>query len=623
MTTNDDPSRRDPSRGRGRGRGPRRAAPAASAAAGRDPAAATTTTAAPAAAREATRPSAFAALGLAPELQQAIAATGYTEPTPIQVQAIPPALAGRDLLGCAQTGTGKTAAFALPILQRLASERPASGGTPVRALVLAPTRELAAQIAASFERYGRRSGLRTAVVFGGVSKGPQAGALRRGVDVLVATPGRLLDLMGERVVSLGAVQVLVLDEADRMLDMGFIHDVRRVVRAIPRERQTMLFSATLPEEIRKLAEEVLDDPVRVAVTPVASTVDSTEQRVFAIDKASKVELLYTLLQDGDMERVLVFTRTKHGADKVAKKLVRAGVGTAALHGNKSQNARERALEGFKQGRTRVIVATDIAARGLDVKGLSHVVNFDLPNEPETYVHRIGRTGRAGAVGVALSFCAPEERDFLRSIERLTRRALDRVELPRLVEMPQAPLPAANAPLRGSEASRPGASERRGSRPRGRGVQGPSSGGSGPRERSSRSESPQRTGRDDGRPGARQRGDRAATGGRKGGDRAAATASPRQPGRERDERQGARESDRSGTGGPAARRPREASSERPSGGGERTEGERRSRRPSGGRGAARQDRETRGGAGPSTATAPWWEQAREGGGGPGRKRRSSR
>ncbi|HVS62846.1 MAG TPA: DEAD/DEAH box helicase [Thermoanaerobaculia bacterium] len=381
----------------------------------------------------------FDELGLAPALLRAVDDTGYDEPTPIQLQAIPPGLAGRDILGCAQTGTGKTAAFALPILQRLA-EGPRSGGG-IRALILAPTRELAAQIAASFERYGRRTGLRTTVVFGGVSKRPQTAELRRGVDVLVATPGRLLDLMSDRALSLASVEVLVLDEADRMLDMGFIHDVQRVVRAIPRDRQTMLFSATLPEEIRDLAADVLREPVRVAVTPVASTVEATEQTVFAVDKQDKLSLLLTLLQEPSMERVLVFTRTKHGADKVAKKLVRAGVETAALHGNKSQGARERALEGFKRGRTRVIVATDIAARGLDVKGLTHVVNHDIPNEPETYVHRIGRTGRAGAVGVALSFCAPEERDFLSAIERLTRRRLDRVELPSLIEVPLAPAPS--------------------------------------------------------------------------------------------------------------------------------------------------------------------------------------
>jgi len=499
MRTNDDNSRRAASgssqdSGRGRRRRPAGRPRSQRAERARAEATAASTPAATAASTSAASapPSAFAELGLKPELQQAIAAAGYTEPTPIQVQAIPPALAGHDLLGCAQTGTGKTAAFALPILQRLASERPA-GGVPVRALVLAPTRELAAQIGQSFERYGARSGLRTTVVFGGVSKRPQTTALRRGVDVLVATPGRLLDLMGERVISLAAVQVLVLDEADRMLDMGFIHDVRRVVRAIPRERQTMLFSATLPEEIRELAQDVLVDPVRVAVTPVASTVESTEQRVFAIDKPSKVDLLYTLLQDDAMARVLVFTRTKHGADKVARKLARAGVGAAALHGNKSQNARERALAGFKQGRTRVIVATDIAARGLDVKGLSHVVNFDLPHEPETYVHRIGRTGRAGAVGVALSFCAPEERDHLRAIERLTRRALDRTELPRLVEMPLADDRPA-APVRAPRPSgRSAPHERASSGPSARSSSGGSTGAAradrSPRGRARRREEP--------------------------------------------------------------------------------------------------------------------------------------
>jgi ATP-dependent RNA helicase RhlE len=411
-----------------------------------------------------TGPSAFTDLGLAPELLHAIETTGYSDPTPIQVQAIPPGLAGRDILGCAQTGTGKTAAFALPILQRLAATPRTQQGSAIRALILAPTRELAAQIGASFERYGRRTGLRTTVVFGGVSKGPQASTLRRGVDILVATPGRLFDLLGDRALSLAKVEVLVLDEADRMLDMGFIHDVRRVVRAIPRERQTMLYSATLPEEIRGLAEEVLKSPVRVAVTPVASTVEATEQIVYAIDKADKLGLLVTLLREPAMERVLVFTRTKHGADKVAKKLARAGIETAALHGNKSQGARERALDGFKRGRTRVIVATDIAARGLDVKGLTHVVNHDLPNEPEAYVHRIGRTGRAGAVGVALSFCAPEERGFLGAIERLTRRPLVRVATPELVDVAQLSPPVAAAEPARSNPNGRSSTERAGSPP---------------------------------------------------------------------------------------------------------------------------------------------------------------
>jgi len=365
---------------------------------------------------------AFAELGLSPRLCTAVAAAGYDTPTPIQVRAIPDVMAGRDLLGCAQTGTGKTAAFALPILHHLA-RRP--GG--LRALVLAPTRELAAQIGASFAKYGRRTGLRHHVIFGGVGKAPQLRALRGGLDILVATPGRLLDLMGDGEVDLSRIDHFVLDEADRMLDMGFIRDVRRIVKAMPRDRQTLLFSATLPKEIQNLASNILRDPIHVAVDPVSSTREPISQAVYFVEKQEKIDLLLKILDDRDIDvdRALVFTRTKHGADKVARKLGRANVASAAIHGNKSQNARERALAGFKRGDVRVLVATDIAARGIDIKELSHVINFDLPNEPESYVHRVGRTGRAGLSGAAISFCAIDERPYLRDIERLTKRRLDR------------------------------------------------------------------------------------------------------------------------------------------------------------------------------------------------------
>ena len=374
-------------------------------------------------------PEGFSALGLAPALRESVAAVGYREPTPIQEQAIPHVLGGRDLLGCAQTGTGKTAAFALPILHHLLAESRGAGRPVIRALVLAPTRELAAQIGASFGQYAKGTRLRQHAVFGGVGKHPQVQALRRGIDVLVATPGRLLDLMSDGEVSLEGVRTFVLDEADRMLDMGFIDDVRRIARALPRERQTLLFSATMLPEIEQLASRILRDPVRVAVDPIASTCGPIAQSVYFVDARRKVDLLLALLRDEAIDRALVFTRTKHGANRVAQRLERARVATAAIHGNKSQSARERALEGFKRGRTRLLVATDIAARGIDVKDVSHVINFDLPKDPESYVHRVGRTGRAGASGVALSLCAAEERPYLAAIERLTRRRLERLEAP--------------------------------------------------------------------------------------------------------------------------------------------------------------------------------------------------
>jgi ATP-dependent RNA helicase RhlE len=383
--------------------------------------------AAPAAASTATP--GFEALELSPALAAAVRAAGYTEPTPIQRKAIPHVFSGRDVLGCAQTGTGKTAAFALPILDALLSEDRGEGRRSIRALVLAPTRELAAQIAASFLKYAPRGSIRCHVVFGGVGKGPQVQALRRGLDVLVATPGRLLDLMNEGCVDLRSVETFVLDEADRMLDMGFLPDVKRVVSALPKQRQTLLFSATMPREIRALADRLLVNPVEVAVDRIASTVAPLEQSVYFIEGSRKADLLLALLRDGKIDRALVFTRTKHGANRLAQKLVRARIDADAIHGNKSQNARERALAGFKRGSIRVVVATDIAARGIDVKDLPHVINFDMPNEPESYVHRVGRTGRAGAAGTAISFCSREERSYLASIERLTRTPLARLELP--------------------------------------------------------------------------------------------------------------------------------------------------------------------------------------------------
>jgi ATP-dependent RNA helicase RhlE len=362
----------------------------------------------------------FDELQLITPLLRAVASEGYTEPTPIQRECIPHVLSGRDLLGCAQTGTGKTAAFALPILQRFASKPAGRGKRPIRALVLTPTRELAAQVAESFETYGKRLELRTACIFGGVGQNPQVIQLQRGVDVLVATPGRLLDLASQGQVDFRHLEVFVLDEADRMLDMGFLPDVRRVIATLPRQRQTLLFSATMPNDIRELANHILIDPVHVAVTPVASTAEKIEQSVFFVSKGNKRALLAHVLQDPDMDRVLVFTRTKHGANRVVKELDRADIPALAIHGNKSQSARERALAQFKNGETRVLVATDIAARGLDVEGISHVINFDFPDVAESYVHRIGRTARAGAGGKAFSFCDADEQPLLRAIERLIR-----------------------------------------------------------------------------------------------------------------------------------------------------------------------------------------------------------
>lgn len=367
----------------------------------------------------------FQELGLAAPLLRAVVAEGYTTPTPIQSQAIPHVMAGRDLLGCAQTGTGKTAAFALPILHRLthAGNPPRGSGRRIRVLILAPTRELALQIGESFRAYGAHTALRQTVVFGGVSQNPQTRALKHGVDILIATPGRLVDLMNQGFIDLSTVQTFVLDEADRMLDMGFLPDLRRVIAKLPSRRQTLLFSATMPEPIARLADTILHKPVRVCVTPVKATTELIEQSVVFVPRAEKTRLLAKFLTTRSVARALVFTRTKHGADRVARHLQRAGIEADAIHGNKSQGARQRTLADFKENRIQVLVATDIAARGIDVEGVSHVLNFELPNEPETYVHRIGRTGRAGASGMAISLCDIEERPYLKAIERLTRQAL--------------------------------------------------------------------------------------------------------------------------------------------------------------------------------------------------------
>jgi ATP-dependent RNA helicase RhlE len=366
---------------------------------------------------------AFSSLGLAEPILRVLASEAYDTPTPIQAKTIPLILAGRDVLGIAQTGTGKTAAFALPLLQRLAQDRKPAAPKSARALILAPTRELAVQIGQSLKVYGRHYGLRHAVILGGVGQGAQVAAMRNGVDILIATPGRLLDLVAQKHIRLDAVSVLIVDEADRMLDMGFIRDVRRIVQALPRARQSLLFSATMPDDVVHLAHQMLKEPVRVDVAPPTVTADKIEQRLFHVAAREKHRLLVKLLHDPALARVIVFTRTKHGANTVAGTLAENGFGADAIHGNKSQNARQRAMENFRSGRARILVATDIAARGIDVDGITHVVNFELPNDPESYVHRIGRTARAGAEGIAISFCAPDEHAYLRDIERLVKRKL--------------------------------------------------------------------------------------------------------------------------------------------------------------------------------------------------------
>ena len=367
----------------------------------------------------------FQTLGLCAPILTALEEHGYERPSPIQEKAIPPALAGRDVLGCAQTGTGKTCAFAAPILQRLSASR--VQGHPLRALILTPTRELAIQIEESFLAYGKHLPLRCAVIFGGVGQNPQVEALGRGVDILVATPGRLMDLYQQGFVKLDRLEIFVLDEADRMLDMGFIHDVKKILKWLPRRKQTMLFSATMPPEIAELVNSLLHDPVRVAVDPVSSPVEAIQQSVYFVDKNNKTKLLAYLIRELDVKNALVFTRTKHGANKVARDLAKAGITAAAIHGNKSQTARQQALADFKAGKIQCLVATDIAARGLDIEELSHVFNYNLPEVPETYVHRIGRTGRAGREGAAVAFCDFGEKPLLRDIEKLMGRTVPVVE----------------------------------------------------------------------------------------------------------------------------------------------------------------------------------------------------
>jgi ATP-dependent RNA helicase RhlE len=365
----------------------------------------------------------FGALGLSEPLRRALAAAHYSTPTPVQARAIPPLLEGRDLIAVAQTGTGKTAAFVLPLLQQLAALSVTAEPRLPRALILAPTRELAIQIGRSIATYGRGLGIRHTVVHGGVGQRPQMDALAGRCAILVATPGRLLDLMNQRCVQLRHVRFLVLDEADRMLDLGFIRDVKKIVREVPRERQSLLFSATMPASVAALAGDMLREPVRIDLAPEKISIDHIEQRLLPVDTAQKPALLRSLLQDSGLSRVIVFTRTKHGANRLAAQIGRHGIAVDAIHGNKSQGARVRALEAFRGGRTRVLVATDVAARGLDIAGITHVVNYDFPVEAETYVHRIGRTGRAGAGGVAISFCTPQEQRQLRDVERLTRRRI--------------------------------------------------------------------------------------------------------------------------------------------------------------------------------------------------------
>lgn len=366
----------------------------------------------------------FEQLKLIPQLQKAVAKEGYTIPTPIQKQAIPPLLEGKDLIGIAQTGTGKTAAFVLPLLQLMTEHPKPPVPRAPRLLVLAPTRELAAQIGDSFAVYGQYLRFKTAVIFGGVTQVPQVKALTQGADIVVATPGRLLDLMQQRHISLQGVEYFVLDEADRMLDMGFIHDVRKIVDSLPRRRQSLFFSATMSPPINDLASRMLTQPVHIRVTPEVMTVALIEQRIFFVDQADKDNLLLSLLQHEHLKCVLLFTKTKHKANKVAQMLSKHNIRADAIHGNKSQAQRTRALDNFKSGRVRVLAATDIAARGIDIDNISHIINYDMPNEAETYVHRIGRTARAGAAGTAYSFCAADERDFLRAIERLTRKNIE-------------------------------------------------------------------------------------------------------------------------------------------------------------------------------------------------------
>ena len=415
----------------------------------------------------------FENLNLIEPILRALKTEGYTTPTPIQEQSIPIILQHRDLLGCAQTGTGKTAAFAIPILQHLYNDRlQHKEQKTIKTLILTPPRELAIQIDESFAAYGRHTGLKHLVIFGGVSQNPQVDALRRGVDILVATPGRLLDLMNQKYVHLDHIKILVLDEADRMLDMGFVHDVKKIIAKVPAKRQTLFFSATMPNEIQQLANSILNNPEKVEVTPVSSTADTIHQELYYVEKNDKRSLLAHILKDKNIKTALVFTRTKHGADKVVKDLVRIGVTAEAIHGNKSQNARQRALSNFKNRTTRVLIATDIAARGIDIDDLTHVINYELPNIPETYVHRIGRTGRAGASGIALSFCDAEELPFLKDIHKLIAK-----QIPVNEEHPY-PMSPQSMVIKAEAAKAAGGGNRSGAPKRGRGFGGGGGGNSG-------------------------------------------------------------------------------------------------------------------------------------------------
>ena len=370
----------------------------------------------------------FENLNLIEPILKALKTEGYTTPTPIQEQSIPIILDRKDLLGCAQTGTGKTAAFAIPILQILEGGKIYDQGPrAIKCLILTPTRELAIQIGESFTAYGRHTGMKHTVIFGGVSQGSQVSALKSGVDILIATPGRLLDLINQKFVQIHYLKIFVLDEADRMLDMGFIHDVKKIITKIPQKRQTLFFSATMPDEIQKLANTILVNPEKVEVTPASSTADTIDQSLFFVEKNDKKKLLIHILNDKSIKSALIFSRTKHGADKITKDLVKAGIKTEAIHGNKSQNARQKALSNFKSGQIKALIATDIAARGIDIDELSHVINFELPNIPETYVHRIGRTGRAGSSGIAYSFCDEEEMEYLKDIQKLIGKEIPIIE----------------------------------------------------------------------------------------------------------------------------------------------------------------------------------------------------
>ncbi|MEZ4798493.1 MAG: DEAD/DEAH box helicase [Flavobacteriales bacterium] len=380
----------------------------------------------------------FYSMNLVEPILKALKEEGYTNPTPIQEQSIPIILEGTDLLGCAQTGTGKTAAFAIPIIQLLTSKPINTKRRAIKSLIVTPTRELAIQIGDSFKAYGRHTSLKHAVIFGGVNQNPQVNQLRQGVDILIATPGRLLDLMNQGHISLREVEIFVLDEADRMLDMGFIHDVKKLLVALPKRRQSLFFSATMPPEIVKLSSSILHQPEKLTVTPVSSTAEIIDQHVYFVDKGNKPNLLLEVLKNKDIKSVLVFARTKHGADKVVKFLAKSNIKAEAIHGNKAQNARQRALNNFKDRSTRVLVATDIAARGIDVDELKYVINYEMPNIPETYVHRIGRTGRAGSAGTAFSFCDAEEKAYLKDIERLISKKIPVIEnhpFPLLIEKP--------------------------------------------------------------------------------------------------------------------------------------------------------------------------------------------